>query len=65
MNLLITVNKKQICNFAFINVISKIIISKALISIVVVTMKRCRSKILQKIQHCYIIIKIDKSNFYF
>ncbi len=29
MTLLITVNKKRICNVAFISIISKIIISKA------------------------------------
>ena len=33
--LLITVNKKQMCNVALINVISKVIISKVFISIVV------------------------------
>ncbi len=35
MNLLITVNKKHVCDVTFINAISKIIISKVLISIVI------------------------------
>jgi len=35
MTLPITVNKSHICNVAFINVISKVIIGKAFISIVV------------------------------
>jgi hypothetical protein len=34
--LLITINKENICNVAFINIMSKIIISKVFISIVVV-----------------------------
>jgi hypothetical protein len=37
MTLLITVNKKNICDVAFVNVISTIIISKVFITIVVVS----------------------------
>jgi hypothetical protein len=37
MTLLITLNKKHICNVAFINVISKVVIRKVFISIVVVS----------------------------
>jgi hypothetical protein len=39
MTLLITVNKKQICNVVFINDISKVVISKVFISIIVVSEK--------------------------
>ncbi len=35
MSLIITVNENHICNVAFINNISKVVISKAIISIVV------------------------------
>ncbi len=37
MTFLITVNKKQICIVAFINFISKVVIGKVFISIVVVS----------------------------
>jgi hypothetical protein len=37
MTILITVNKKHICNVAFIDVLSKIIISKVFISIAIVS----------------------------
>ncbi len=37
MTLLVTVNKKLRCNVAFINVINKVIVSKAFISIFVVS----------------------------
>ncbi len=40
MTLLKTVNKKHICNVAFINDVVKVIISKVFISIVVVSQKR-------------------------
>jgi hypothetical protein len=36
MTFLITVNKKHICNIEFINVISKVVLCKVFISIVVV-----------------------------
>jgi hypothetical protein len=37
MTLLITVNKKHICNFPFINIISKVVISKVFINIAIVS----------------------------
>ncbi len=37
MTLLLTVNKKYKCNFPFINVISRVVISKVLISIVAIS----------------------------
>jgi hypothetical protein len=38
MNLLIRANKKHICNIEFINVISKVIISKVFIGIVIASL---------------------------
>jgi hypothetical protein len=40
MTLLITVSKKHKCNVAFINVISKVVITKVFISIVIVSCKQ-------------------------
>jgi hypothetical protein len=37
MTLLITANKKRICNVAFISVINKVVTSKGIISIVVMS----------------------------
>ncbi len=39
MTLLITVNRKHLCNVTFMNILSKVVISKVFISIVIVSNK--------------------------
>ncbi len=57
--LLKTVNKKQICNVAFVNTVSKVIISKVIKSIVVVSSKlMCLSLPINSTQFWYFPPKV-------